>query len=285
MHVHPLDALAQPRVAEAHALVDDRVHLVQREARLAAHDRAREVAEVAGLLGAREDVHHHRRVRADRAVALLVRVHRLVARRADRVRGQVAVGHHPRVDGRAQVLGRELPAVAPQPALADAAGRAGPRCPPRGPPRRRAATARSRAPRGALRSRAPARTGRGRGRGGSRARRAPSRGRAGSSAAPRRAAGRGCAGRARSRRRRAALACRPSRAATRPSTRTARGRPCAWLFARSISRSLITRMRVFPFWTNRNGSGAKNPVGIEDVGVGLGGGVEQTGGGRLLHGA
>ncbi len=36
---------------------------------------------------------------------------------------------------------------------------------------------------------------------------------------------------------------------------------CAWLRARSISRSLITRTRVFPFWMKRNGSGAKNPVG------------------------
>ena len=35
----------------------------------------------------------------------------------------------------------------------------------------------------------------------------------------------------------------------------------AWWRARSISRSLITRMRVFPFWMKRNGSGAKNPVG------------------------
>ena len=54
-------------------------------------------------------------------VALLVRVDRLVAVRADRVRRQVAVGHHARVDGRAQVLGRELAAVAQQPALADPA--------------------------------------------------------------------------------------------------------------------------------------------------------------------
>ncbi len=48
-------------------------------------------------------------------------------------------------------------------------------------------------------------------------------------------------------------------AATFDHERTRSTRAC--LRARSISRSLITRMRVLPFWTKRKGSGAKNPVG------------------------
>ena len=35
----------------------------------------------------------------------------------------------------------------------------------------------------------------------------------------------------------------------------------AWARARSISRSLMTRTRPRAHWTNRKGSGAKNPVG------------------------
>jgi hypothetical protein len=41
--------------------------------------------------------------------------------------------------------------------------------------------------------------------------------------------------------------------------RTSSTRACAR--ARSISRSLITRIRRRPLWMNRNGSGAKKPVG------------------------
>ena len=62
-------------------------------------------------------------------------------RRADRVRGQVAVGHDPRVDDRAQVLGREACARRARASRCGCGTRAGLRCPPRAPPRRRAATA------------------------------------------------------------------------------------------------------------------------------------------------
>ena len=55
-------------------------------------------------------------------MAALVRVDGLVAGSADRVRGHEAVGHHPGVDHRAQVLGREAASVAHEPAAADAAG-------------------------------------------------------------------------------------------------------------------------------------------------------------------
>ena len=93
-----------------------------------------------------------------------------------------------------------------------------------------------------------------------RARRGPWPGRAGSCAAPPRAGRRGAQRRARSPP--PAWPCRPP-----PPPPCAQGRPgqhsstraCAR--ARSISRSLMTRMRRRPAWTNRNGSGAKKPVG------------------------
>src|SRR5439155_4121402 len=110
-------------VAEPHALLHQRVHLLEALARTAPHDRARQVAEVAGALRAREDVHHHWLMAPYRPVAFLVRIHGLVPGRADRVGGDAAAGQDGGVDRGAQVLGGEPAAVTAEVAVpADAAG-------------------------------------------------------------------------------------------------------------------------------------------------------------------
>ena len=136
----PVGAVVHAPVAEAHALVHERVDLLQPVRGAAAHDGAREVAEVAGLLGAREDVHHDRRVRADRPVALLVRVHGLVAR----ARRSCATGTQPSAMMRVFTAARRSSAVKRRPSRRSQPSRPmrqarSASSPPRAPPPRRAA--------------------------------------------------------------------------------------------------------------------------------------------------
>ena len=105
-------------MAEAHALLDELMDLLQPLAGPATHHGAREVAEVAGALRARKDVHHHRLVGPDRAVALFVRIHGLVAGGADRVGGHAPTRHDGVVDHGAEVFGVEATTVAAQEAVA-----------------------------------------------------------------------------------------------------------------------------------------------------------------------
>ena len=245
----------------------------------AAHHRAREVAEVAGPLRARKDVHDDRRVRADRARG---------PPRAGRPPGRpgaqmVCEGTQPSAmmrvfTARAQVLGGEAPAVAPQLAVAaDAAGAQRRDARPRAPPPPRAARPRSRAPRprvlisrsgqngsGSTSSRTPARV------------QLHGQARAGSCAAPRRGATSGRAARARSPPPRSPRARRAPRARARRRVQESTSSTRACCRARSISRSLMTSTRRPPLLDEEERVGREEARRVEDVGVGLGRGVEEA---------